>query len=61
MTRPWTAIVKDKSTGQRSSMIFQGGFGTGEAADYFKNQHGFKMTLEVLIPGSHSNVYIEKV
>ena len=61
MTKPWTAIVRDKQTGQRSSLIFDGGFGNNEAARDFHKKYGFSLTLEALIPGSHSNVYVEKV
>lgn len=55
--RPWTAIWKD-ATGRRKSSIFQGSFDTGKAADEFKSQHK-NLSLEVLIPGSHSNLYID--
>ena len=61
MTKPWTAIVKNKQTGQRTSIIFDGGYGCNEAAEDFRKQHGFSMTLEALIPGTHTNVHVEKV
>ena len=61
MTKPWTAIVTNKVTGQRTSIIFDGGFGNNEAASDFRKKHGYKLQLEALIPGSHTNVYVEKV
>lgn len=55
--RPWTAIWKD-STGRRQSSIFQGSFDTRKAVDEFKRQNK-SISLEVLIPGAHSNLYID--
>ena len=55
--RPWTAIWKD-SSGRRRSSIFQGSFDTGKAVSEFKLQNE-NLSLEVLIPGSHSNLYID--
>ena len=55
--RPWTAIWKDSSTGDRKSSIFQGHFDTGKAVDEFLCKHTDRQ-LEVLIPGVHENLYI---
>ena len=61
MTKPWTAIVREKSTGMRTSVIFDGSFGSSEAANDFKQKYGIDMKLEALIPGSHTSIHVEKV
>ena len=58
MSRPWTAIWKDTLTGKRKSSIFQGSFDTRRAVKEFKDQHADR-SLEVLIPGSHNDLYID--
>ena len=58
MSRPWTAIWKDTLTGKRKSSIFQGSFDTARAVKEFKSLNEDR-TLEVLIPGSHSDLYID--
>ena len=58
MSRPWTAIWKETSTGRRKSSIFQGSFDTARAVKEFKALNEDR-TLEVLIPGSHSDLYID--
>ena len=59
MSRPWTAIWKDTTTGKRKSSIFQGSFDTKRAVEEFKTQHTGR-SLEVLIPGSHNDLYIDR-
>jgi len=58
MGRPWTAIAKSNETGDRSAIIFEGGFDGCVAVEDFNKKFNGHM-LEALIPGTHTEVYIE--
>ena len=58
MTRPWTAIATDRSTGKRATIIFDGAFDGTHAVKDFKEK--FKsMQLEALVPGEHSHTLVQ--
>ncbi len=58
MGRPWTAIAKDNKTGTRAALIFEGSYDGAVAVVDFNSKFG-NHSLEALIPGKHTEVYIE--
>jgi len=59
MGKPWTAIAKNSETGDRVTLVFEGGYDKCDAAKDFRKKFD-KMHLEALIPGIHNEVYIEQ-
>ena len=58
MSRPWTAIAKERSSGHRQVIIFEGSFDGGTAVNDFKEKYS-NFDLEGLIPGDHPYTIVQ--